>query len=83
MKCGGDLEALNLSGETPLLVAVSPEHPSGFWKEETMRVLLERGANPNVLNSDGYSCLNMADHANVTRMLSRSVEQNNRDDPLH
>ncbi|KAH8595467.1 ankyrin repeat-containing domain protein [Bisporella sp. PMI_857] len=66
---GADVEARNARGETPLIVAVGSEHPNGFWKEEIMRVLLERGANPNALRDDGKTCLNMSDDASVTRLL--------------
>lgn len=66
---GADIERTNANGETPLMTAVGSENRNGFWKEETIRVLLNRGASPNVLRNDGNSCLNMADHANVTRML--------------
>ncbi|RDW59222.1 hypothetical protein BP5796_12146 [Coleophoma crateriformis] len=64
-----DIEAKNDHGETPLMVAVGSNYPNGFWKEETMRILLERGADPNVCNNDGMTCLNLSDHANVTRVL--------------
>lgn len=66
---GADIEARNARHETPLMTAVSSDWPDGFWKEETIRILLGRGANPNVLDSDGMSCLNMVDHANVIRLL--------------
>ncbi|KAG4441988.1 hypothetical protein IFR05_002514 [Cadophora sp. M221] len=66
---GADIEARNIRGETPLMSAVGSDPPNGYWKEETIRILLERGANPNVLDIDGYSCLNMADHVNIIRLL--------------
>ncbi|RDW63780.1 hypothetical protein BP6252_11325 [Coleophoma cylindrospora] len=64
-----DIEAKNDRGETPLMVAVGSDYPNGFWKEETIRILLKRGADPNVCNDDGMTCLNLSDHANVTRIL--------------
>ena len=66
---GADIKARNACNETPSMTAVSSDSPNGLWKEETVRILLERGANPNVFNSDGMSCLNMVDHAQLTRLL--------------
>jgi len=66
---GADIEAKNGNGDTPLMAAVGSDHPNGFWKEGTMRVLLEHGANPNALNNSLQSCLNMADDASVVRLL--------------
>ena len=39
---GADIEAMNAPGETPLMTAVASAHLNGFWKEETMRILLQR-----------------------------------------
>ncbi|KAG7057332.1 ankyrin repeat-containing protein [Colletotrichum scovillei] len=46
---GGDIEARNKTGMTPLLAAIYRTRSGslGRWNEEAVRVLLEHGANPN------------------------------------
>ena len=68
---GADIEAKNAYGQTPLLCAISTKQPNGFWKEETIRILLEHGADPNVVDKVGLSCLEAADDARVLRLLLR------------
>ncbi|KAL2172746.1 hypothetical protein VTG60DRAFT_2565 [Thermothelomyces hinnuleus] len=41
---GADIEARNEDGMTPLLAAIDRQYPEGFWREETVRVLLRHGA---------------------------------------
>ncbi|UKZ78952.1 hypothetical protein TrVFT333_006701 [Trichoderma virens FT-333] len=76
---GANIEALNKDGMTPLLAALSHEHPDGYWREETVRVLLKHGANVNAITAreeDSYgrsipklSALEMSDQAGITRLL--------------
>ncbi|VUC26765.1 unnamed protein product [Clonostachys rosea] len=66
---GADIEAKNKDGQTPLLCAISTQHPNGFWKEQTIKRLLDHGANPNFIAEGGVSCLAAADSAEVLKLL--------------
>ncbi|CAI6097695.1 unnamed protein product [Clonostachys chloroleuca] len=66
---GADIEAKNKDGQTPLLCAISTQHPNGFWKELTIKRLLDHGANPNFITESGASCLAEADSAEVLKLL--------------
>ncbi|CAH0028155.1 unnamed protein product [Clonostachys rhizophaga] len=66
---GADIEAKNKDGQTPLLCAISTQHPNGFWKERTIKQLLDHGANPNFIAESGASCLAEADSAEVLKLL--------------
>lgn len=66
---GANIEAKNSYGQTPLLCAVSDEYPNGFWKEQTIKILLDHGADPNAVSKTGQSCLQAADDARVSTLL--------------
>lgn len=70
---GADVSALSARGETPLLSAIKSDRSQGFWREATIRILLEHGANPNDrgvnLDSPSRSCLELSDDARVTKLL--------------
>ncbi|KAE9363978.1 ankyrin [Stipitochalara longipes BDJ] len=56
MEAGADPEALNDNGETALQLALAARHPNtlvdGFWYDQTLDVLLENGANVNLVASE-------------------------------
>ncbi|KAI0869925.1 ankyrin repeat-containing domain protein [Hypoxylon argillaceum] len=68
-----DATLLNAPGKTYLLYTISSTPPRGFWKEATIRILLENGCDPNEneLRRDGSrrSCLEMSDDARITQLL--------------
>ncbi|KAH7031471.1 ankyrin repeat-containing domain protein [Microdochium trichocladiopsis] len=67
---GADIHATNSGGLSPLLVAISGEHPCGFWREETVRLLLKHGADVNSADPrSGQAALAMSNHIGVTRAL--------------
>lgn len=71
---GADMEARNADGMTPLLAAIDKEWPDGFWKEETVRVLLRHGADANATvmkrsRVPARSALEISGHPGVTRLL--------------
>ena len=68
---GADLEARTTNGQTPLLCAISATDPNGYWKEHTIKTLLDHGADPNVTSMFGGTCLKQADGAAVTELLLR------------
>ncbi|ETS79923.1 hypothetical protein PFICI_07452 [Pestalotiopsis fici W106-1] len=64
---GADAEAKAPDGATLLVTAL---RSSGFWKEETVRVLLKYKADPQAVKSKtGQSCLALSDSAGITRAL--------------
>ncbi len=73
---GSNIEAENAHGQTPLLCAISTDWPSGFWKEQTINLLLSHGANPNACSNRGLSnsltCLEAADNARILEALLRN-----------
>ena len=54
---GVSLDVKDSGGDTPLHIAL--EH----WAEGNVDVLLERGANPNLVNEKGETCLSMAKYS--------------------
>ncbi|KAI1187124.1 ankyrin [Nemania serpens] len=70
---GADVSAVTGKGETPLLSAINSHRPEGFWRESTIRILLEHGSNPNDRRVNpidpSRSCLEMSDDARVTKLL--------------
>ncbi|KAH8653076.1 ankyrin repeat-containing domain protein [Tricladium varicosporioides] len=57
---GADVELMNSRGETALHVAVSSMNREPYRASETIRILLQHGANVNHLDDDGLTCLNKA-----------------------
>jgi ankyrin repeat protein len=78
---GANIEARNKDGMTPLLAAMEHSYPDGYWREETVRVLVKHGANVNATirqmgdklesrrRTSGLSALEMSDRAGITRLL--------------
>ncbi|KAI0447555.1 ankyrin repeat-containing domain protein [Xylaria telfairii] len=70
---GADASVLNASGETVLLSAVSSKSHYGFWKEATIRILLENGSDPNErevkADGSGQSSLEISDNVRITKLL--------------
>ncbi|KAL6804820.1 ankyrin repeat-containing domain protein [Trichoderma sp. SZMC 28013] len=78
---GANIEARNKDGMTPLLAALDHSYPDGYWREETVRVLVKHGANVNATIqqtkdisesgrcNNGLSALEMSDRAGITRLL--------------
>lgn len=80
---GANIEARNKQGLTPLLAALDHGHPKGFWREETIRLLVKHGADVNAtawkyentltsgINSrmSCHSALEMSDQAGITKLL--------------
>ncbi|KAH0528268.1 hypothetical protein TsFJ059_003153 [Trichoderma semiorbis] len=78
---GANIEARNKDGMTPLLAALDHSYPDGYWREETVRVLVKHGANVNATilptedefgsrsRNSGLSALEMSDQAEITRLL--------------
>jgi ankyrin repeat protein len=78
-----DLEIMDASGDTALLQAVSLKHGT-----ETVRFLLDAGANVNVSNYSGYTPLHFAKNADTVSLLIKhgakpNVQNENGDTPLH
>ena len=71
LESGASIEATNSQGQTPLFVAISNQHGDEPWTEETVEVLLRRGANPNVGGNEETpdTCLVASRTAAVTRLL--------------
>ncbi|KAL7911329.1 ankyrin repeat-containing domain protein [Trichoderma velutinum] len=81
---GANIEARNKDGMTPLLAALDHSYADGYcgyWREETVRVLVKHGANVNATiqqtedisgrhrRNNGLSALEMSDRAGITRLL--------------
>jgi len=75
---GANIEARNISGMTPLLAAFDGEWPTRVWNEETVRVLLQHGADPNATVKQtmatrtkymGCSTLEMSGKQGTTKLL--------------
>ncbi|KAI0104763.1 ankyrin [Nemania sp. FL0031] len=70
---GVDTELLNSSDKSPLFHTIWSHPPKGFWKEATIRILLEHGSDPNQKDvrrgGSGHSCLELSNDAEVTRLL--------------
>ncbi|RDW73411.1 ankyrin-3 [Coleophoma cylindrospora] len=69
LRRGAKLESLNEKGETPLHIACTgakyedmncTDTIYGFWRIECVKKLLDLGADPNILDNDGLSCLHKA-----------------------
>ncbi|MCJ1379736.1 hypothetical protein MMC17_002839 [Xylographa soralifera] len=57
---GADIESKDQNGETPLQVAMNVEEPNGYWRGAAAETLLDFGANPNIFDDKGLTCLNHA-----------------------
>ncbi|KAK4158282.1 ankyrin repeat-containing domain protein [Chaetomidium leptoderma] len=72
---GADIEARNQGGMTPLLAAIDKEYLDGFWREETVRVLLRHGADVNATVktagavSRRSSALEISSQPGITKLL--------------
>lgn len=73
---GANIHAVNQKGETPLHIAsrgntfTNMGVSLGFWALQCVELLLDLGADPNSLDSDGLSCLNKASAApDVMKLL--------------
>ncbi|KAH7419632.1 ankyrin repeat-containing domain protein [Cadophora sp. MPI-SDFR-AT-0126] len=74
---GANTELKNQMGQSVLNYAVSPSHSSGTYRRrETVKILLENGADPNSLDNDGMSCLNhaMYDLELVTLLIEHGAD---------
>ena len=62
IKRGADIEAKDSNGDTALLVALIEDFGGHlpYARTNAIKVLLHAGANPNVLDKDGLTCLNRA-----------------------
>ncbi|KAF4975102.1 hypothetical protein FZEAL_8050 [Fusarium zealandicum] len=71
LRHGGDIEACNAYGETPLLTAISSKYPTGFWKVKTVKLLLDHGASVNARTTSRSpgTCLATSDDVAITRLL--------------
>jgi hypothetical protein len=56
-------------GRTPLLCAIHAGWRNGFWKEQTIQILLDNCANPNATSKFGLSCLEAVDDTRVLKIL--------------
>lgn len=68
---GADINLKNENGQTPLFLAVSNDRPHQTYRGfHTAELLLKCGADPNILDNSGLSCLNKAMHdAKLVRLL--------------
>ncbi|KAJ8126777.1 hypothetical protein O1611_g6861 [Lasiodiplodia mahajangana] len=70
---GIDTTLLNAPDKAPLPPTVWSYPPRGFWKEATIRILLEHGSDPNQREvrhgGSSHSCLELSNDAEVTRLL--------------
>lgn len=58
---GAEIEMRNEQGETPLSVCVdNSSYRTGCWRNDVADMLLRHGANPNILDKKGLTCLNKA-----------------------
>lgn len=64
-----DLNAVDERGRTPLHIAArgmtvdNMQKPQGFWRADAVSLLLDLGANPNILDQEGLSALNKASNS--------------------
>ena len=83
---GADINARNHKGESPLHIAScgwrTPPYnltkTEGFWSGQCFRLLLDLGANPNIIDDDGFTCLNKAirEPRLVLELLERGADMN-------
>ncbi|RDW57863.1 uncharacterized protein DSM5745_11381 [Aspergillus mulundensis] len=67
---GADPNARDKQGKTPLCIAVSYSHSSGYGQLDIARTLLEGGADPNIPAHCGWTALSMAAHdAELVKLL--------------
>ncbi|VUC31681.1 unnamed protein product [Clonostachys rosea] len=68
---GADVNIRDLNGDTPLLLACTPE-VGGRWRKDFVRLLLELGADPNLANLKGTRCLDIVTDSAVADMLAQA-----------
>mgnify|MGYP002514907485 CR=1 FL=1 len=61
---GADVNAANFSGKTPLMYAVCEKN------EELVRMLMEKGANPDAIDNFGQSVYDHARHWDAENMMN-------------
>ncbi|KAG9233790.1 ankyrin repeat-containing domain protein [Amylocarpus encephaloides] len=79
IKKGAQIDSLNEKGETPLHVACTgPTYADlnysnkiyGYWRIETVKILLDLGGDLHLLDNDGLSCLHKASSSpQIMRLL--------------
>ncbi|MCJ1394626.1 hypothetical protein MMC18_007506 [Xylographa bjoerkii] len=73
---GADIESKDQNCETPLQVAMDNEYPNGYWRAAAAEILLDFGANFNVIDDKGRSCLNRASSnvALVRKLIEKGAD---------
>jgi len=67
LRSGAEVDCICEACNTPLITALSSH---GTWQEEAVAILLEHGANPNILDKNGRSPLNIGvENATIVRLL--------------
>lgn len=77
---GCDLEGDNKSNS--LLMEAVSQHKGRSWSVNIIHLLLEHGANPNILNKAGTGLLSMLQDANLIRLLAKYGADTSLGNPL-
>ena len=62
-----DLNAQNLDKQTALFLACT------YRQQDSVKILLEAGSNPNIASADGYTCLNVAVLQRCSKKMIRAI----------